>query len=162
MKIYLVQHGDADPKQSNPDRPLSERGREEVTRVAEFAAQAGLHLAEIRHSGKLRAKQTAEIFGEHLAPANGVAVLTGIGPKDDPAPIGRAFAEEDDDVMLVSHMPFLERLAAHLMAGEPSTRPLVHFEKGGIVCFERTADGSYSLAWAMTPSLLASPPPPSE
>ena len=33
MKLYLVQHGDALTKESDPDRPLSDRGRADVTEM---------------------------------------------------------------------------------------------------------------------------------
>jgi phosphohistidine phosphatase SixA len=36
MKLYLLQHGDALPEQVNSDRPLNERGLEDVKRLAEF------------------------------------------------------------------------------------------------------------------------------
>ena len=34
MKLYLVQHGEAKSKAEDPQRPLTERGREDVARVA--------------------------------------------------------------------------------------------------------------------------------
>jgi phosphohistidine phosphatase len=34
MKLYLVQHGQAKSKAEDPQRPLTERGREGVMRVA--------------------------------------------------------------------------------------------------------------------------------
>jgi len=34
MKLYLVQHGEANSKAEDPQRPLAERGRGDVARVA--------------------------------------------------------------------------------------------------------------------------------
>jgi phosphohistidine phosphatase SixA len=34
MKLYLFQHGEANSKAGDPQRPLTERGREGVMRVA--------------------------------------------------------------------------------------------------------------------------------
>ena len=59
MRLYLVQHGEAKSKTEDPQRPLTERGREDVARVAAFAASAGLQVGQIRHSGKRRAEETA-------------------------------------------------------------------------------------------------------
>ena len=39
MHLYLVQHGLAQPKDENPERPLSDRGRTDVGRMASFLAR---------------------------------------------------------------------------------------------------------------------------
>lgn len=62
MKLYLVQHGEALSKEQDTKRSLSEQGRREVERMANFLATAGVRVARICHSGKLRAQQTAEIL----------------------------------------------------------------------------------------------------
>jgi hypothetical protein len=61
--IFLVQHGEAVTKEENPDRPLTESGRQTVEQVADWAARVGLPVGQIRHSGKLRAQQTATKLG---------------------------------------------------------------------------------------------------
>ena len=33
MRLYLVQHGEAVAKEVDPDRPLSEHGREDIVRL---------------------------------------------------------------------------------------------------------------------------------
>ena len=73
MDVYLVQHGQALSDEQDPQRPLSDEGRAEVTKVAEFlgARQSRLidpPITKVCHSGKLRARQTAEILGRHLCP----------------------------------------------------------------------------------------------
>src|SRR5713101_8922035 len=54
MKLYLLQHGDALLEEVNPDRPLSERGLEDVRRLAEFVWNHGIHVKHVYHSGKTR------------------------------------------------------------------------------------------------------------
>ena len=83
MRLYLVQHGDAKPEADDPERQLSEQGRDDVARVAAFAKRAGVEVTQIRHSGKRRAEETAAILAEHLKPAGGVLALPGLAPKDD-------------------------------------------------------------------------------
>src|SRR2546428_4370090 len=61
MDCYLVQHGEAKPEREDPARPLTDRGRREVERVAEGAQRSGVEIAEVVHSGELRAQQTAEL-----------------------------------------------------------------------------------------------------
>lgn len=62
MFLYLVHHGDAVGPEVDPRRPLSAAGRAEVERIAAQAAGLGARPAVVWHSGKLRAKQTAEAF----------------------------------------------------------------------------------------------------
>ena len=44
MKLYLVQHGQAVSKEEDPERPLSEQGREDVRRVATRLGEAGVRV----------------------------------------------------------------------------------------------------------------------
>ena len=37
MRLYLVQHGEAKKVEEDPLRPLSEKGREDIQRVAKYA-----------------------------------------------------------------------------------------------------------------------------
>src|SRR5437899_75323 len=85
MECYLVQHGEAKPEQEDPARPLTDRGRREVERVARAARRSGVGVAEILHSGKLRAQQTAELLAAALSPVGGVRAVAGLAPTDDPA-----------------------------------------------------------------------------
>jgi len=154
VRIYLVQHGEAKPKDEDPERPLTERGRADVARVAEFARQAGVEPAEIRHSGKLRAEQTAEILRQHLAPEKGTRAVEGLSPNDDVAPLAKELAAVNEPLMIVGHLPFLAKLAGLLLVGSPDAS-IVRFRMGGIVCLERDDEGRWSVAWMITPDLLA-------
>ena len=88
--LYLVQHGEAKSKEEDPERPLSETGRKTVEHVAAWAARMGLGVTLIRHSGKLRAQQTAAIFLENLQPPGGMEAYPGLNPHDDVSPVSRA------------------------------------------------------------------------
>ena len=66
QKVVLVRHGDAVSKLEDPGRPLSELGREHAESTAVWLAGLRLELDELRHSGKERARQTAEIFARRL------------------------------------------------------------------------------------------------
>ena len=71
MEVYLVQHGEAKREEEDPARPLTGRGKREAEGVARAAERAGLAPAEILHSGKRRAQETAEIFAARLKPLPG-------------------------------------------------------------------------------------------
>ena len=150
--LYLVQHGEAKPEQEGPARPLSERGRREVERVARAAAHAGLPVARVAHSGKLRARDTAEILAAVLHPRDGVTELAGLAPMDDPVIARHAVAELTEPTMLVGHLPHLSRLVSLLVVGDPA-RDIVAFRMGGIACLGRD-EGGWCLKWILTPELV--------
>jgi phosphohistidine phosphatase len=151
MKLYLVQHGDAEPKSVDPARPLAERGRQETGRVAALAARLGLEVGQIRHSGKTRAEQTAAVLGEALSPPGGVVAVSGLAPKDNVGPVAQAVACETGPVMLVGHLPFLARLVGLLLTGDPD-RTAVQFRNSAIVCLTREEEG-WQVAWLLTPEM---------
>ncbi len=150
MRLYLVQHGQALDEAQDQERPLSEVGRREVASIAEIARHFGIRIARIEHSGKLRARQTAELFGTLLEPADGVHPRDGLKPRDDVA----AFAGDGlrDGLMVVGHLPFLERLAGLLLVGDPERR-IVRMQNAGILALERDVDATWSIRWAAFPHL---------
>lgn len=152
MDLYLVQHGEAKPEAEAPERPLTERGRLEVQRVARAAVRAGLGVGHIAHSGKLRARQTAEILGAELRPSGGVSELAGLAPMDDPAIVRRALADMPGPTMLVGHLPHLRRLTSLLVVEDPA-REIVAFRMGAIVCLSNDG-GRWRLKWILTPDLV--------
>ncbi|OGP93481.1 MAG: phosphohistidine phosphatase SixA [Deltaproteobacteria bacterium RBG_16_48_10] len=131
MKLYLVQHGEAKSEAQDPQRSLSERGEEEVTNVAREVKRLDLHPSRIFHSGKLRAMQTAEILADSLKrPAE---EAQGLNPNDDVRVWADRISTEKEDLMIVGHLPFLEKLASLLITGNENVRP-VFFRYSGIVC----------------------------
>jgi phosphohistidine phosphatase len=154
MKLYLVQHGDAKPKSEDPERPLTEQGREDVAQVAAFAQRADIRVAQIRHSGKRRAEETATILAEYLAPTGGVVALPGLAPQDDAGRVAELLNRETRPLMLVGHRPFMNRLTGLLVAGSQD-RVVVRFRKGGIVCLERDPTSwTWTVCWMVTPDLI--------
>jgi phosphohistidine phosphatase len=106
MFIYLVRHGDAVPAEVDPARPLSDKGRAEVEATARELLAEGAQVSEIWHSGKLRARQTAEIIARVL----GVKVVIekkGLKPDDDPAPIAELIRKTDKNILIAGHLPFI-------------------------------------------------------
>jgi phosphohistidine phosphatase len=155
MDLYLVQHGEAKPEADDPARPLTERGRKEVERVARAAARLGHRVARIRHSGKLRARQTAEILAAALRPPAGVEEMAGLAPNDDPERTARVLAEVEEPWLLVGHLPHLSRLASLLLAGDPD-RPLIAFRMGALVGLGQEG-GGWRLRFILTPELVEEP-----
>jgi phosphohistidine phosphatase len=153
VKLYLVQHAEAMSKKENADRPITGAGRQATADVASMAAKLGLDLRQIRHSGKTRAEETAQILAEALAPPDGVIAVEGLGPLDDVEPVAVELAGHTEPVMLVGHLPFMERLASLLLTGD-AERPVVRFTNAGIVCL--SGDNQWQVLWIITPEIAAS------
>jgi phosphohistidine phosphatase len=149
VDIYLVRHGEAVSERVDPQRPLTPTGREEVERVARMAASKNVRVSAICHSGILRAKQTAEIIAEQLQFISGVQQLSGLLPQDDPAIAKAELDAAENPIMLVGHLPHLNRLGALLVRGDGESK-LMEIPPATIVCF--SSDGSkWKITWTLTP-----------
>lgn len=149
MEFYLVRHGEARPEHEDPRRPLSDRGRKGVEKVARALAAKKINVAEILHSDKLRARETAEILARLLSPRGGLRQIRGLSPEDDPALAGGDLETADEPLMLVGHLPHLSRLVSLLVRGDPEIQP-VDFTPAAVVCLSRTK-GAWELRWTLTP-----------
>jgi phosphohistidine phosphatase len=123
MALFLVQHGKSLPEEQDPERGLSSEGIADVERIAAVARGYGVNVAIIKHSGKKRARQTAEIFAAALRPEKGVEEAAGLNPLDDLTAFAAAINNEDN-VMLGGHLPFMERLTSYLIVGSSRQDPL--------------------------------------
>ena len=152
MALYVVQHGKSLPKEQDPEKGLSTDGIQETERIAEVAKGYAVPVARIVHSGKKRALQTADIFGAALSPANGVEVQAGMKPLDDV----RSFAERlplNQNIMLVGHLPFLERLIGLLVCDDPD-QTVFKLQNSGIVCLDRVHPVDHLvIRWALMPHI---------
>ncbi len=151
LRHYLVRHGEAKADMEDPARPLSDRGREEVQRVARHAASLGVEVAQIRHSDKLRAQQTAEILAEYLTPRLGIRQIEGLAPGDDPERVRAEMEISGEPLMLVGHLPHLSRLVSALVLGD-SKKEILWPDAGTMVCLTKTQRG-FRLLWVLTPEL---------
>lgn len=153
MRMYLTQHGLAVPKDIDPDRPLSEQGRQDIRCLAELLDQAGIRVAQVLHSGKTRAEQTAALLAAPLLPAGRPQARTGLAPNDAVEPLYREIAAWAGDTLIVGHLPFLGRLASLMLAGDPD-RPTLAFQPGSLACLERDTTGHWVLLWMVRPELI--------
>ncbi len=152
MALFLVQHGKSLPKEEDPDQSLSRQGIDETQAMAEFAAEQNVQIMRIIHSGKKRALQTAEIFMKVLEPEAGIVKGPGLAPMDDVTAFIKTVSHEEN-VMVVGHLPFMERLVSYLVAGSSET-PVIKFQNSGIVCLDTEDDGqSFFIRWAFFPRL---------
>lgn len=131
--VILVRHAEAKKTEEDPTRSLSAKGRQQAEQAASWLVGLSPNVDEIRHSGKARAKQTAEILAARLevAPAK-VKNTEGCAPNDDPLPVASKIEGSDRSQIFVGHLPFLARLASRLLTGE-SDLVGVRFANAGVV-----------------------------
>jgi phosphohistidine phosphatase len=147
MPIYFVQHGLAVPEDVDPNRPLSADGRKEVECIAAHLQKVGVSVKKVCHSGKTRAKETAQILAAQIGDGNTHAV-SGMNPNDNV--IEFATGLKEDHTMYVGHLPHLGKLVSYLVAGDENAGA-VKFVNGGVVCVERDSTG-YHIEWYLKPS----------
>jgi phosphohistidine phosphatase len=153
MFVYLVQHADAKKEEVDPSRSLSEKGLQDIKKVAFYVSQLNIQVYKIFHSGKLRAKQTAEVLSENLKPTKGITEVGGLAPLDDAEIWEERLKGMTDDIILVGHLPHLDRLASLLLCGN-ADKNVVSFKMAGIVCLKRNHIGEWSLQWTLTPETV--------
>jgi phosphohistidine phosphatase len=152
MALYLVQHGKSLSKDVDPQQGISEEGQADIDRIAAVARNYGIRVAEIFHSGKKRALQTAEIFAAAFDMPGKMTARDGLKPLDDVAVCAESL-NAGDDLMLVGHLPFMEKLTSYLVAGDPKIT-VFKFQNGGIVCLDQRADDlSWHIKWALMPHI---------
>lgn len=156
MRVYLVRHGKAskDPQYIvDAERPLTDRGRSDIAAMARFMAAAEAEVHQIRHSGLVRAAQTAEILGEQLNPPGGVIAVRGLHYADPVEGLARELQYETEPVMLVGHNPFMENLVASMLLINTGRTP-VWFATSTTCCLDYT-DGEWSIKWVLHRELFA-------
>ncbi|MGD8943088.1 MAG: phosphohistidine phosphatase SixA, partial [Desulfobacterales bacterium] len=126
--------------------------KSETEMIAMTAKDKGITVTQIRHSVKTRARQTAEILARALNPSQGVQEISGIKPMDDVAEAA-AGLDPAENIMLVGHLPFMERMTAFLVTGSID-KPILKFQNSGIVCLDKDPDTqSWIILWALLPHI---------
>jgi len=148
MILYLVQHGKALSKDENSQRPLSDEGREETGKIAAFLKQRDITVDFIWHSKKLRAAQTAQIISVSITTQR-IEERGDLNPLDPVDKFPQGLLDLNKDIMIVGHLPFLQRLSSLLLTGTQNQEP-VSFVNSGVVCLEHKE--GWSISWDITPN----------
>jgi phosphohistidine phosphatase len=148
MRLCFLRHGEADwPNWTKPDdeRPLTERGRKEMKRVAKFLERLKFIPDAILTSPLPRASQTAEIVGQRL----------GIELQTEPAlahgfnieRLRRLLAKRGAEcVMIVGHEPEFSEVIGELTGGK------IKISKAGVALLEINRSwSSGTLLWLFPP-----------
>ena len=153
MKLYLIQHAKAASKEKDPERGLTSEGLGDIQKIATFIEPMNISVDMLWHSGKTRARQSAEVVAEVVRIKGELASRHGLSPNDDVNPLKNAIIATGQDIMIVGHLPFLSKLASLLLTGCESNGT-VAFKQGGIVCLECTDENNWQVDWMITPDIL--------
>ncbi len=130
-------------------RPLSGIGRAWVDEAALKAARLGAKPSAIWHSGKLRARQTAEAFWRACNPLASLSAQRGLLPGDPPQWIADRLLAETDEVLVAGHMPQLALLLRLLVSGDPhASAP--EFPAHAVIALDRQ-ESSWRELWRIVP-----------
>jgi phosphohistidine phosphatase len=88
-----------------------------VDRLAAEAAARGARPVVVWHSGKLRAKQTADAYRRACNPLSEFSATKDLQPDDPPQWMRDRLGAESRDVLLAGHFPHLPRLLSLLVSG---------------------------------------------
>ena len=159
LELYLIRHGIAaergDDYPDDSKRPLTNDGISSLRK--EVAALETLDVAfdHIITSPLVRAKQTAEIFAQHLPSKPSMSTSDSLAPAGSPAGVVQDVVKHarKGRIALVGHEPNLGELAARLIGAKSP----IEFKKGGIcrIDFEvLPPKGTGQLRWFVTPKML--------
>lgn len=153
MELYLVQHSESKSKEEDPERGLSDLGFSNIRKMAEFARKLDICVDTIFHSDKLRAKQTANELADAVHYMTGLKQRDGIAPMDEIIPMKDEINKSDKNIMIVGHLPYLDKLSSALLCGDQN-KNILGFQCGCIVKIGKSerAEG-WDLQWMITPGI---------
>ena len=159
IQLYLIRHGLAASRgEAFPDdtkRPLTPQGVARLRREAAGLAALGVRFDLVLTSPLVRARQTADVLAQALAPRTAVTELPALAPGGTASATASALAEYSRyaAIALVGHEPDLGQLAARLIG----TRAAIPFKKGSVCRIDVEAlppSRPGRLAWFASPKML--------
>jgi phosphohistidine phosphatase len=144
LSLFLLHHAEAAEPGVDPQRPLTPAGRRHAEDLAARVRDRGVKPLVIWHSGKLRARQTAQAFSRICNPLAEFSAARGLQPADPPHLIADAIAGDTRDMLIVGHFPSLPKIYARLVGIAEGEGP--GFPVHGIVALEPEGTG-WREAW---------------
>jgi phosphohistidine phosphatase len=157
MEIYLMQHGQALPKEQDPDEGLSPEGEERIHTSGKALKKMGIRFDAILSSTKKRSKQTAAIVAEELDfPVEKIIATEKVKAMTPAEETVQALAELSGykKVLITGHLPSLAEVASSLLTD--GSKATVEFKNGGCcrIDVEEVPTHSGRLSWCLTPEQL--------
>lgn len=154
MQLYIVRHGKCVPKERNRKKPLSIDGVEETEKIACFIRlHFAVQIKAIYHSRKLRAKETAELFSKFLSPGKGIKAFDFLAPDGDIKKL-EPVLNENNDIMIISHIPFIPNLVSDLICGEEKY-DILNIPESSVICMSNENEkNQWLIEWLITPGII--------
>jgi phosphohistidine phosphatase len=163
MLLLLIRHAHAGDRDSDRwpddrDRPLTDKGRKTQRRVSRALGKLDLIPAKVLTSPWIRAAQTAEILTRELGLAQPAIPCEALATVPDPIRLADDIGDPGTDaiVALVGHSPWMEELAAILLA-DSATGLRIDFPKSGAmgIDLEKPAPGAGELRFFLRPGMVS-------
>ncbi len=162
MNLYIVRHAIAaneSPEGDDSQRPLTDQGRRKMYRISKALKDLGESLDVILTSPYLRATPTARLLAKNLGvPKDRILVTDTLSPAGEVFDLVKLIGEKCqgmESIALVGHEPYLSRLIALLISGDPSLA--ITLKKGGVCRLAIEAlqpSRCATLEWLLTPAQL--------
>lgn len=154
MKLYCVRHGEAMSAEVDPERGLTDQGKDEVAAVAQQLLSHEIHVSHIMHSPKLRAVQTAEIFAAYLEVDQVSECVSLLDEDADVQTLVEMIQSWESGTMLVGHLPFMSKLVSALVVKDENNFPIVNFPPAALVCLEFYDHQRWIINWLLRPGIV--------
>ncbi|MFH1359476.1 MAG: phosphohistidine phosphatase SixA [Candidatus Omnitrophota bacterium] len=150
MNLYLVRHGEAEAEHIDPKHPLTQKGREDVRKVAHQLKERNISVPVIYHSGKKRAEETAQIIAQTINPECRLVKKNNLSPNDAIEPMVQEIQQLTQDCMIVGHLPFVSKLASQILCGHEE-RKVIPFRAGCAAILTREKEECWELKEIISP-----------
>ena len=150
MKIYLARHAEY---ASTLEGELNEEGISHVHALVKWLKPLNLSIANIYHSGLLRAEQTAQLLAQGFISSEPPLFKQGLTPVDDVTIFLQEISVEEKDILVVGHLPFLSKLVSKMIINDEH-KEVVAFHPATLVCMEQIELDRWILEWMISPSLI--------
>lgn len=147
MKLFILRHGKAGDGIPDALRELKSRGREDVRKVVESRKSELGSVGKVQSSALVRAEQTAAIVADILDYQGEVVENAHLTPWARPADFIATIDEDNGDLLVASHQPFVSDLVSYLSNED------IWMPTSSLVCLEAEhfLPGAANLLWQENP-----------
>jgi len=136
MRFIIVRHGEAEYHSEDDTRKLTHGGRKEAESTGRFLNYLSVKPRYIIHSNKERSHATALIISEILNVTNSLHFEKNAGPDGDFHHIMEIVMNVEEPVILVSHIPLVNRITNYLLSDD-NYGTLLRFDTGTVLILDR-------------------------
>lgn len=154
MRLFILRHAEAQTKEENPDRPLSDVGKQKLNKLGALLKANDIQFSKIYHSSKLRAEETATIISSLTDSNAKPEEIEGLEPNDPLDKILEKIQKINSDLLVVGHLPQLNLLITKLLS-DIDNKEIINLNAGTLVCCEQQDDKTFQLLWCLDPALVS-------